>query len=73
MQEKNNKKHTRGEHRVQLFCAVLLCVLGCFTAVAGFYAPPHGEIHGSVLVLFGEILTFIGAIFGIDYHYKSKK
>jgi hypothetical protein len=25
-----------------------------------------------VLTAFGEILTFVGALFGIDYHYKYK-
>lgn len=38
--------------------------------IAGFVVSPIGEIHGSVLVSFGEILTFAGAVFGIDYRYK---
>ena len=32
--------------------------------------PPPGEIHNSVLVAFGEILTFAGAVFGMKYHYQ---
>ena len=47
---------------VQLTCAVFLTALGC--------ALLQGEIHTSILVTFGEILTFVGALFGIDYHYK---
>lgn len=55
---------------VQLFCAVLLVALGIALLICGFIAPPAGQIHSSVLVAFGEILTFVGALFGIDYHYK---
>ena len=57
---------------VQLLAAVLLIVVGCGLLIAGFCVPPPGEIHNSVLVAFGEILTFAGALFGIDYHYKYK-
>lgn len=32
-------------------------------------APP-GEIHSSVLIAYGEVMTFAGALFGIDYHYR---
>ena len=31
-----------------------------------------GVIDNSVLIAFGEILTFVGSLFGIDYHYKYK-
>lgn len=55
--------------QIQLFTAVALIVLGCSLLIAGFVLPPPGEIHNSVLIAFGEILTFAGALFGIDYHY----
>lgn len=32
----------------------------------------QGEIDNSVLVAFGEICTFAGALFGVDYSYKLK-
>ncbi len=57
---------------VQLFTAVGLLVVGCGLLVAGFVIAPRGEIHSSVLVAFGEALSFAGAIFGIDYTYKVK-
>ena len=31
--------------------------------------PPMGIIHPSVLAAFGEILTFAGALMGLDYKY----
>jgi uncharacterized Tic20 family protein len=62
-----NKKLT-----VQLVCAVALIVVGVGLLIAGFILPPQGVIDASVLTAFGEILTFVGALFGIDYHYKYK-
>lgn len=57
--------------RIQMWESIVLIVVGCALLVAAFLTPPTGEIHSSVLIAFGEILTFVGAIFGIDYHYKS--
>ncbi len=65
----NIRKH---KPTVQLFAAVFLILLGCGLLVTGFFVPPPGEIHDSVLIAFGEILTFAGALFGIDYHYVYK-
>lgn len=65
------KKGSTQRDKLQIFGAVLLIALGCGLLIAGFYAPPQGEIHSSVLIAFGEILTFVGALFGIDYAYRS--
>ena len=65
----NIKKH---KGTLQLLCAIFLIALGSALLIAGFIMPPPGEIHNSVLIAFGEILTFSGALFGIDYHYKYK-
>ena len=59
--------------RLQLILAVALCTFGCIMLVAGFVAPPLAEIHHSVLIAFGEILTFSGSLIGIDYHYRYKE
>ena len=68
MTQKKNKKLT-----IQLCSAVLLILVGSGLLIAGFIVPPTGVIHSSVLIAFGEILTFVGALFGIDYHYKIKQ
>lgn len=57
---------------VQLSVATGLCVVGCGLLIAGFIVAPLGEIDSSVLVSFGEVMTFAGGLFGIDYHYKSR-
>jgi len=39
----------------------------------GVFIAPQGEVHESILVGFGEVATFAGALFGIDYTYKFKQ
>ena len=58
---------------IQLVMAVLLCAAGLTLVFSAFWVAPAGEIHNSVLVAFGEISTFAGALFGVDYSYKIKK
>ena len=60
------------DSKAQLFCAVVLIILGASLLIAGFIVPPTGIIDNSVLISFGEILTFVGSLFGIDYHYKYR-
>lgn len=57
---------------VQLVVACALCIVGCGLLIAGFLVAPLGIIDASVLMAFGEIMTFAGGLFGIDYHYKKK-
>ncbi len=57
----------------QLILSVGLCVFGGLLLLAGFCCPPVGEIHHSVLIAFGEILTFSGSLIGIDYKYRYKE
>lgn len=58
---------------VQLVAAIVVIGIGCGLLITGFALNPPGEIHNSVLIAFGEILTFGGALFGIDYRYKQNK
>lgn len=57
---------------IKIYLSVFMCVFGCTLLIAGFVVSPTGIIHNSVLVAFGEILTFSGAILGINYLYSSK-
>jgi hypothetical protein len=58
--------------KLQLIIAVLLAVAGLALLFIGFWCEPVGEIHNSVLVAFGEVSTFAGALFGVDYSYKAR-
>ena len=58
---------------LQLVLATALCIFGCIMLTAGFLCPPLAEIHHSVLIAFGEILTFSGSLIGIDSKYRYKE
>ncbi len=58
--------------KIQLAASVFLILVGAGLLIAGFCVPPVGVVDSSVLIAFGEILTFAGAIFGVDYTYKAK-
>lgn len=56
----------------QLWFAIILVAFGCGLLLAAFIVSPTGEIHPSVLTAFGEILTFAGALLGLDYSYRKR-
>ncbi len=57
---------------LQLGCAALLCIFGCLLMMMGFWVDPTGNIDPTVLTASGEVFTFSGSLFGIDYHYRYK-
>ena len=62
------------EHpNIQLLTAAILAVSGMIMLYCGMFIAPQGELHESVLVAFGEVATFAGSLFGIDYVYRNKK
>lgn len=67
-----NDPTTRIKLKWQIFCAVLLVVVGVIMLIMGMILPPVGEIHPSVLTAFGELSCFAGSLFGINVHYRIK-
>jgi len=57
---------------IQLITVAILAIGGLVLLFCGAIYTPQGEIHESLLVGFGEVATFAGALFGIDYTYKWK-
>ena len=57
---------------IQLITAAFLAIGGLIMLFCGVYIEPLGQIHESLLIGFGEVATFAGALFGIDYVYKKK-
>ena len=49
-------------------CAGLLLLFGMIMVVCGFITPPSGEVHDSILWIFGQTLVFSGAVLGISLH-----
>lgn len=66
------EKETKRKLNVQLALGVILVLTGIVLLFLGFYAVPVGEIANSVLVAYGEVSTFAGALIGVDYSYKFK-
>ncbi len=58
---------------IQLLTAAILSLGGLVLLFCGVFIEPHGQIHESLLIGFGEVATFAGALFGIDYVYKYRK
>ena len=63
---------TRTKLTIQLAVAVFLSVAGMVLIFCGFWVEPTGEIDNSVLVAYGEVSTFAGALFGVDYRYQLR-
>ena len=57
---------------IQLITAAVLAIGGLVLLFCGVYIAPQGEIHESLLVGFGEVATFAGAIMGVDYNYRHR-
>ena len=58
---------------IQLITAAVLAIGGLVLLFCGAFIAPQGEVHESILVGFGEVATFAGALFGIDYVYRKKQ
>lgn len=56
----------------QVWLGTALAVAGVVLLFVGVYLEPAGQIHSSLLIGFGEVATFAGALLGVDYHYKFR-
>lgn len=54
-----------------MICALTGMVLGAVLIIFGLIAPPTGILDPSVNVALGEVLSFVGAVVGIDYNYRK--
>ena len=55
---------------IQLLTAAILSIGGLILLFCGVFIDPQGQISESLLIGFGEVATFAGALFGIDYTYR---
>lgn len=58
---------------IQLITACLVTLGGMILLFWGCSIDPEGQIHDSLLVAFGEAMTFAGALFGVDYTYRFRR
>lgn len=59
-------------HRLtaQTLLAFLLVISGMAMVMIALFLPPVGEIHPSVITVFGMVLVAAGAFLGIDLNLK---
>ena len=57
---------------IQLITAAVLALGGLALLFLGALIDPQGNIDSSMLIGFGEVAIFSGALFGIDYVYSNK-
>jgi hypothetical protein len=60
------------KNSVQFWAGAVVIAAGLVLLFLGALMPPGGEIHPSLLIGFGEVATFAGALMGVDYHYKFR-
>ena len=65
-------KDTKTHDIIVWGAAIIAFITGIGLCIAGFYAPPIGDINGSVLTATGEFLTFFGSVFGIGQFTRIK-
>lgn len=65
---------TTVKHRLtaQSLLAFVLVVFGMVVVMLALYMPPVGEIHPSVITVFGMLLVAAGAFLGIDLNFQLK-
>ncbi len=56
----------------QSVLAFVLVVFGMVVVMLALYMPPVGEIHPSVITVFGMLLVAAGAFMGIDLNSQLK-
>ena len=73
MKNEMNRSDPDKKWNIQLFTAAVLSFGGLVMLFCGVFIDPEGQIHESLLVAFGEVATFSGALMGVDYVYRIKK
>ena len=72
MKNEINRSDPDKKWNIQLITAAVLSFGGLVMLFCGVFIDPEGQIHESLLVAFGEVATFSGALMGIDYVYKKR-
>ena len=57
---------------LEFFFGFIFALIGIGLLWTSLFIPPVGIIDASVLAAVGEVLTFSGALVGIDYSYRFK-
>lgn len=66
------KLDSQEKDTIEYIVAILVIIFGCVLTLLGFFAPPVGEIHPTIITVLGELLIFAGAIFHLNLSFKRK-
>ena len=70
--ENKNRDVNVSREWAKLWLGIVLAAFGMGIVVFSLIVPPVGAIHATVVTTFGTILTFVGALFGIDSNAKIR-
>jgi len=60
----NTMKHL-SKWELQEWSAIAMLTVGTLLVMLGFWCPPRGAIHESVLWFFGQCLVYAGSVLGV--------
>ena len=52
--------------------AIVAFAIGFGLTIAGFFTPPKGEVHDSVLWILGQALIYTASVLGIGMYFNTK-
>lgn len=58
--------------RIESITACGVLIFGLALSTIGFFIPPVGQVHDSVLYILAQCFIYSGSIFGIASFYKGK-
>ena len=57
---------------MQIYTAIALVIAGLVMCFWGFFTPPAGEVHETVLWFLGQTLAFAAAVFGLTSYVRGR-
>ena len=60
------------KEKIHYAVSISAFLIGIILCIVDFVIPPPGEIHNTSLWFLGEMMAFVGAVFGISLHYNGE-
>ena len=58
---------------LQEWSAIAMLMVGTLLVMLGFWCPPRGAIHESVLCFFGQCLVYAGSVLGVASYISVRR
>ena len=66
--DKDNKANSKAAY----ITAIVSFCIGWGLVCLGFFTPPKGEIHGSVIAILGEAMVYAASVFGVTLYFQNQ-